>query len=165
MKIHRLYADKNGDSHFADVEIELTESTRAARLADQHAARRRDDPALRQRAERGEEGLELRLLGHPPGEGPGADAHPECAPRLPDRDLGTDDARAVLPGERLEVSPRVEDGDGQRRAACRARLPERRLHDDRRLVQGEVGHVDPPVEPGSEWPALYRCAGRRGAQD
>ncbi len=33
MKIHRLYADKNGDSHFADVEIELTESTRAGRLS------------------------------------------------------------------------------------------------------------------------------------
>jgi hypothetical protein len=33
MKIHRLYADKNGESHFADVEIELTESTRAGRLS------------------------------------------------------------------------------------------------------------------------------------
>jgi hypothetical protein len=28
MKIHRLYADKNGESHFQDVEIEYAESTR-----------------------------------------------------------------------------------------------------------------------------------------
>ena len=31
MKIHRLYADKNGESHFEDVEITFTESTRAGR--------------------------------------------------------------------------------------------------------------------------------------
>jgi len=33
MKIHRLYADKNGESHFEDVEITFTESTRAGRLS------------------------------------------------------------------------------------------------------------------------------------
>ena len=33
MKIHRLYADKNGESHFQDVEIEYAESTRAGRLS------------------------------------------------------------------------------------------------------------------------------------
>ena len=33
MKIHRLYADKNGESHFEDVEIAFTESTRAGRLS------------------------------------------------------------------------------------------------------------------------------------
>ena len=32
MKIHRLYADKNGESHFQDVEIEYAESTRSGRL-------------------------------------------------------------------------------------------------------------------------------------
>ena len=33
MKIHRLYADKNGESHFEDVQVEFTESTRAGRLS------------------------------------------------------------------------------------------------------------------------------------
>ena len=33
MKINRLYADKNGESHFEDVEITFTESTRAGRLS------------------------------------------------------------------------------------------------------------------------------------
>ena len=33
MKIHRLYADKNGESHFQDVEVEYAESTRAGRLS------------------------------------------------------------------------------------------------------------------------------------
>src|SRR5436853_1864804 len=33
MKIHRLYADKNGESHFEDVEITFTESSRAGRLS------------------------------------------------------------------------------------------------------------------------------------
>ena len=33
MKIHRLYADKNGASHFEDLEIALTEATRAGRLS------------------------------------------------------------------------------------------------------------------------------------
>jgi quercetin dioxygenase-like cupin family protein len=33
MKIHRLYADKNGESHFEDVEVEFKESTRSGRLS------------------------------------------------------------------------------------------------------------------------------------
>ncbi len=33
MKIHRLYADKDGESHFEDVEVQLTEATRAGRLS------------------------------------------------------------------------------------------------------------------------------------
>ena len=33
MKIHRLYADKNGESHFEDTEVEFKESTRAGRLS------------------------------------------------------------------------------------------------------------------------------------
>jgi hypothetical protein len=33
MKIHRLYTDAAGDSHFADVEIEYVETTRAGRLS------------------------------------------------------------------------------------------------------------------------------------
>ena len=33
MKIHRLYADKNGESHFQDMEVRLDESTRAGRLS------------------------------------------------------------------------------------------------------------------------------------
>ncbi len=33
MKIHRLYADKNGESHFEDVEVEFKESTPAGRLS------------------------------------------------------------------------------------------------------------------------------------
>ncbi len=33
MKIHRLYADKNGESHFQDVEVEYAETTRAGRLS------------------------------------------------------------------------------------------------------------------------------------
>src|SRR5438477_563551 len=33
MKIHRLYADKNGESHFETVEIPLTEASRAGRLS------------------------------------------------------------------------------------------------------------------------------------
>ena len=33
MKIHHLYADKNGESHFEDIEIEFKESTSAGRLS------------------------------------------------------------------------------------------------------------------------------------
>ena len=33
MKIHRLYADEKGQSHFQDVEVEFTESTRAGRTS------------------------------------------------------------------------------------------------------------------------------------
>ena len=33
MKIHNLYADKNGESHWRDVEVEYTEATRAGRLS------------------------------------------------------------------------------------------------------------------------------------
>jgi hypothetical protein len=33
MKIHRLYADEHGETHFQDVEIPLTESTHAGRLS------------------------------------------------------------------------------------------------------------------------------------
>ena len=33
MKIHRLFADRNGESHFETVEIPLTESSRAGRLS------------------------------------------------------------------------------------------------------------------------------------
>jgi len=33
MKIHRLYADENGESHVEDVEVPLTETTRAGRLS------------------------------------------------------------------------------------------------------------------------------------
>ncbi len=38
MKIHRLYVDKNGDSHFEDVEVMFTDSTRAGRLSARLAA-------------------------------------------------------------------------------------------------------------------------------
>jgi hypothetical protein len=38
MKIHRLYADKNGESHFETVEIALTESSRAGRLSERMPA-------------------------------------------------------------------------------------------------------------------------------
>ena len=33
MKIHRLYADDKGESHFEDVEVQYTESTRGGRLS------------------------------------------------------------------------------------------------------------------------------------
>jgi len=33
MKIHRLYADKNGESHFEDVQVEFKEATRSGRLS------------------------------------------------------------------------------------------------------------------------------------
>jgi len=33
MKIHRLYADDKGESHFETVEVEFTEATRAGRLS------------------------------------------------------------------------------------------------------------------------------------
>jgi hypothetical protein len=33
MKIHRLYADQKGESHFEDVEIKYVEATRAGRLS------------------------------------------------------------------------------------------------------------------------------------
>src|SRR3989442_12567083 len=33
MKIHRLYVDTNGESHFEDMEVPLTESSRAGRLS------------------------------------------------------------------------------------------------------------------------------------
>ena len=33
MKIHRLYADDKGESHFQDVEVEFKESTAAGRLS------------------------------------------------------------------------------------------------------------------------------------
>jgi len=38
MKIHRLYADKNGESHFETVEIPLTEASRAGRLSERMPA-------------------------------------------------------------------------------------------------------------------------------
>ena len=34
MKIHRLYADKNGESHFETVDVPLTQSSRAGRLSE-----------------------------------------------------------------------------------------------------------------------------------
>jgi hypothetical protein len=33
MKIHRLYADDKGESHFEDVEVQYTEATRGGRLS------------------------------------------------------------------------------------------------------------------------------------
>jgi hypothetical protein len=33
MKIHRLYADERGESHWQDLEVPLTEKTRAGRLS------------------------------------------------------------------------------------------------------------------------------------
>ena len=33
MRIHRLYTDKNGESHFQDVELEYAETTRAGKLS------------------------------------------------------------------------------------------------------------------------------------
>jgi hypothetical protein len=33
MKIHRLYVDDKGESHFEDVEVQFTEATRAGRLS------------------------------------------------------------------------------------------------------------------------------------
>ena len=33
MKIHRLYADDNGESHFGDVQVEYTAATRGGRLS------------------------------------------------------------------------------------------------------------------------------------
>ena len=33
MRIHRLYTDKNGESHFQDVEVEYAETTRAGKLS------------------------------------------------------------------------------------------------------------------------------------
>ena len=33
MKIHRLYADEHGETHFQDVEIEFTETTHAGRMS------------------------------------------------------------------------------------------------------------------------------------
>jgi hypothetical protein len=33
MKIHNLYADDKGESHWRDVEVEYTETTRAGRLS------------------------------------------------------------------------------------------------------------------------------------
>ncbi len=33
MRIHRLYADAHGESHFEDVEVEFTEATRGGRLS------------------------------------------------------------------------------------------------------------------------------------
>jgi len=33
MKIHRLYTDKNGESHFEDVQVEFKEATRSGRLS------------------------------------------------------------------------------------------------------------------------------------
>jgi hypothetical protein len=33
MKIHRLYADEHGQSHFEDVEVRFTEATPAGRLS------------------------------------------------------------------------------------------------------------------------------------
>jgi hypothetical protein len=38
MKIHRLYADKNGESHFEDVQVEFKESPAAGRLSARHPA-------------------------------------------------------------------------------------------------------------------------------
>jgi hypothetical protein len=34
MKVHRLYADKNGESHWEDVEVKFVESGRAGKLSE-----------------------------------------------------------------------------------------------------------------------------------
>src|SRR4030095_14122063 len=74
----------------------------------------RNPPAGGHGAERGKEGLLLGLVGAPPGQRPGAQAHAERAPRLADRDLRPHDAGPVLARERLEMAARVEDVDGPR---------------------------------------------------
>ena len=38
MKIHRLYEDANGISHFEDVDVEFTETTHAGRLSQRQPA-------------------------------------------------------------------------------------------------------------------------------
>src|SRR5262245_43540119 len=106
-----------GDSDGAD-------DRAAGAVADQHAARRRNDPPVRHGVERREERLLLRLLRHAAREGSRAGAHPERAPGLAHGDLRTDDAGAVLAGERLQMSAGVEDRDRQRRAAGLTPLPE-----------------------------------------
>src|SRR5438093_1641375 len=110
-------------------------------VADQPAARRRDHPSLRHGVERREKGLLLGLLGDAARQRAGADAHPERAPGLSHGDLGANDTRAIFPRECFQVPATVEDGHGQRCAAGLARLPERRFHDHRRLLQAQLGHV------------------------
>lgn len=68
---------------------------------------------------------------------PGADAHLGRAPGLADGDLGPDDARAVLAGERLQVPALVQNGHGQGSAARLARPAERRFRERGGLLQGE----------------------------
>src|SRR5262245_59309764 len=97
----------------------------AGAVANQHATGRRNDAPVRHGVERREERLLLRsLLGHAAREGSRAGAHPECAPGLAHGDLRTDDAGAVLAGERLQMSAGVQDRDRQRRAAGLTPLPE-----------------------------------------
>ena len=38
MRIHRLYADADGESHFADVELEYADATAAGRMTERQAA-------------------------------------------------------------------------------------------------------------------------------
>src|SRR6266446_2116022 len=97
----------------------------AAGVADQHAARRRDDPSLRHGVERREKGLLLGLLGHAARLRAGADAHPERAPGLSRGDLRANDASAVFPRERFQVPAAVEDGNGHVALLSTARLARR----------------------------------------
>lgn len=125
-------------------EMPTAPTTTPLGVANQDSARGWDHPSAGHRVECREERLLVRLLGHTAGQRPGADAHPKRPPGLAHGDLGTDDPRPILPGERLQVPTVVEDGHCQRRAARLPRLSERRLHDGRRLLQRDSRHVAPP---------------------
>jgi hypothetical protein len=89
---------------------------RPGAVADQHAARHRDQRAA---DGVGDGGDEVRALGGHLADGARADPHGERAVRLADGDLGAPEAGAVLGRERLERAARVEHGNAERLEAVR----------------------------------------------
>src|SRR6516165_8031120 len=106
----------------------------ARSVADQHAARYRDDAAARGGAERLDKG---RVGGGAPGEFAPTKPHPQGAPRLAAGDLRPQQARTILAFQRREVAASVEHRHGQRLEAELAALLQRLVDDDRGPFEGQ----------------------------
>src|SRR5579859_3813834 len=113
----------------------------ARRVADQHAARHRDDAAARGADERLDEG---RVADGAAGEFAAAEAHAEGAPGLAAGDLRAQQAGAVLALRRLQLAAGVEHHDGQRLEAALAPFFEHLVENDRGLVEAQSAHLPPP---------------------
>src|SRR5690242_7356701 len=106
-------------------------------VADEDAARDGNETAV---GGGGQRAHEVRTIGEPIAQRPARLTHAERAPRLADRDVGTEDARAVLALERDELTAGVEHGDGQRHHGVLSSGRERRLDDHHRLLERDARH-------------------------